>query len=204
MVERARFLRAAGYSTLLVDLQGTGETKGDHITFGWNESHDVIAAVAFMRRRAASSKIAIIGSSLGGAAALFATSSIKIDAMVLEAVYPTIEIATRNRLQKYLGRVGTHLVPLLLLQLKPRTGIDPNDLRPIDYIGKAEWPIMIISGEQDQNTRAVDTRMLFDAAREPKTLWMVPNLGHVDLHNGARAEYERRVLGFLGESLNPR
>src|SRR5215831_17508227 len=32
MVDRAGFLRRANYSVLLVDLQGTGETKGDHIT----------------------------------------------------------------------------------------------------------------------------------------------------------------------------
>jgi hypothetical protein len=34
MVDRARFLRRAGYSVLLIDFQATGETKGDHITFG--------------------------------------------------------------------------------------------------------------------------------------------------------------------------
>lgn len=34
MVDRARFLRRAGYSTLLIDFQATGETRGDRITFG--------------------------------------------------------------------------------------------------------------------------------------------------------------------------
>ena len=38
MLDRARFLRRAGYSTLLIDFQATGETKGEHITFGWKES----------------------------------------------------------------------------------------------------------------------------------------------------------------------
>src|SRR5438874_10658071 len=49
MVDRARFLRRAGYSTLLIDFQATGETKGDHITFGWKESRDVLAAMDFIR-----------------------------------------------------------------------------------------------------------------------------------------------------------
>jgi len=43
--------------------------------------------------------VAIIGSSLGGVAALLATSPLKVDVLVLEAVYPTIEIATRNRMK---------------------------------------------------------------------------------------------------------
>ena len=34
MLSRARFLRDKGYSVLLIDLQGHGETVGDKITFG--------------------------------------------------------------------------------------------------------------------------------------------------------------------------
>jgi alpha-beta hydrolase superfamily lysophospholipase len=50
MVDRARFLRRAGYSVLLIDFQATGETKGEHITFGWKESRDVLAARNFVRQ----------------------------------------------------------------------------------------------------------------------------------------------------------
>jgi uncharacterized protein len=66
MVDRARFLHRAGYSVLLIDFQATGETKGDRITFGWKESRDVIAAVNFIRNTKPASRVAIIGSSLGG------------------------------------------------------------------------------------------------------------------------------------------
>jgi uncharacterized protein len=50
MVERARFLHRAAYSVLLIDFQATGETTGDHITFGWKESRDVIAAIDLFAR----------------------------------------------------------------------------------------------------------------------------------------------------------
>src|SRR5712691_4349966 len=88
MIERARFLRRARYSVLLIDFQATGETKGDHISFGWKESRDVITAVNFVHGVAPSNNVAIIGSSLGGVAALLATPPLKVDALVLEAVYP--------------------------------------------------------------------------------------------------------------------
>jgi hypothetical protein len=39
------FLRQAGYSTLLIDFQATGESEGEKITFGWRERFDVLAAV---------------------------------------------------------------------------------------------------------------------------------------------------------------
>ena len=84
MVERARFLRHAGYSVLLIDFQATGESTGDHITFGWKESRDVIAGINFVRQTNPTVPVAIIGSSLGGVAALLATPPLKIDALVLE------------------------------------------------------------------------------------------------------------------------
>jgi fermentation-respiration switch protein FrsA (DUF1100 family) len=200
MVDRARFLRHANYSVLLIDFQATGETTGDHITFGWKESRDVIAAINFVRQSDPTVPVTIIGSSLGGVAALLATPPLKIDALVLEEVYPTIEIATRNRVENYLGAFGRNLTPLLLNQLQWRLRVSASQLRPVDHIENVECPVFIISGEKDRNTRPNDTRMLVERARNPKEVWFVPNAGHVDLHRAARQEYETRVLAFLAKS----
>jgi len=162
MVERARFLSRAGYSILLIDFQATGETTGDHITFGWKESRDVLAAVDFVRKTDSTTPVAIVGSSLGGAAALLATPPLRIDALILEEVYPTIEIATRNRLENYVGVFGRALTPVLLSQLQWRLGVSPSDLRPVDHMENVDCPIFIISGEKDTNTRPIDTRMLVE------------------------------------------
>ena len=199
MVDRARFLRRAGYSVLLIDFQATGETKGDHITFGWKESRDALAVIDFIHHVDPSARIAIIGSSLGGVATLLSTPPLEVDALVLEAVYPTIEIATRNRMENYLGAFGRMLTPLLLGQLQLRLGVSASQLRPIDHIADVDCPVFIMSGAKDRNTRAADTRMLFELARSPKQLWFVPNAGHVDLHRAAREKYERRVLAFLAQ-----
>jgi pimeloyl-ACP methyl ester carboxylesterase len=197
MIDRARFLRRARYSVLLIDFQATGETKGDHITFGWKESRDVLAAVKFIRSAEPASRVAITGSSLGGVAAVFATPPLKVDALILEAVYPTIEIAIRNRLRNYLGPLGRFGAPLLLRQLHRRLGLAPSDLRPIDHIADIHCPVFVMGGENDRNTTPLDTRLLFARANEPKQLWLVPKAGHVDLHKAATKEYESRVLAFL-------
>jgi len=197
MVDRARFLRRAGYSVLLIDFQATGETSGDHITFGWKESRDAFAAVDFIHHVDPSARVTIIGSSLGGVAALLATPPLKVDALILESVYPTIEIATRNRMENYLGPIGRMLAPLFLTQLHRRIGVSPAQLHPIDHIAAVDCPVFIMSGEKDRNTRPADTQKLFERARSAKRLWFVPNAGHVDLHRAAPHEYETRVLAFL-------
>lgn len=197
MVDRARFLHLAGYSVLLIDFQATGETKGDRITFGWKESRDTIAAVNFIRNAEPASRVAVIGSSLGGVATLLATPPLKLDALILEAVPPTIEIATRNRLENYLGLLGRFAAPVLLKQLHVRLGISADDLRPIDHIADVGCPVFIMSGEKDRSTRPEDIETLSSRAQSPKQLWFVPKAGHVDLHKAAGAEYESRVLAFL-------
>jgi fermentation-respiration switch protein FrsA (DUF1100 family) len=197
MVGRAQFLQRAGYSILMIDFQATGETNGDHITFGWKESRDVLAAVSFIRGIEPATRIGIIGSSLGGAAALFASPPLKVDALVLEAVYPTIEVATRNRLQNYLGPLGRFAAPFLVKQLRLRLGVSASDLRPVDHIDKVSCPILVMSGEKDLRTRPEDTRTLCAHARPPLQPWFVTKAGHVDLHSYATEEYESRVLAFL-------
>jgi fermentation-respiration switch protein FrsA (DUF1100 family) len=95
---------------------------------------------------------------------------------------------------------GRLFTPLLLKQLHARLGVSPAQLRPIDHIANVYCPILIISGEKDNNTKPTDTRMLFDRARTPKQLWLVPNAGHVDLHHAEPHEYEARVLAFFAQA----
>src|SRR5436305_14754033 len=45
MLDRARFLSHAGYGVLLFDFQAHGESSGEHITFGYQESRDAQAAI---------------------------------------------------------------------------------------------------------------------------------------------------------------
>jgi hypothetical protein len=45
-----------------------------------------------------------------------------------------------------------------------------------------------------------ESQALFGAASEPKELW-VADAAHVNVHEVARDEYERRVLRLFGESL---
>ena len=201
MLGRARFLSEAGYSVLLFDFQAHGESIGRQITFGHLESRDAQAAVAFLRARLPDEKIALIGTSMGGAAALLASPLLVTDAMVLEQVYPAIDRAISNRLKTRLGFWAGALTPLLTLQLGPRLGVRADLLRPVDRVGQIAAPKFFIAGAQDQATTLAESHQLFNAASEPKELWIVEGAGHVDLHRAATEEYENRVLAFFNKYL---
>lgn len=197
MIGRARFLAKAGYSVILVDLQAHGESDGDHITFGHLEARDVQASLEFLRETQPGVPLGVIGTSLGGAAALLAPQPLGVDALVLEAVYPDVRQAISNRLRLRLGPIGSLFTPLLAVQLKPRLGVGTNELRPIDRINLIDAPVLVIAGQNDRRTTIEESRALFEAAREPKEFWAVAGASHVDFHRFDREQYEDRVLRFL-------
>jgi fermentation-respiration switch protein FrsA (DUF1100 family) len=202
MVGRARFLSKAGYSVLLIDLPGHGESYAKRITFGANESKGVIAALAFLRQTLPGEKIGVIGVSVGAASLVLSHANPAPDAVVLESMYPTIADAAGDRIAIRLGPVGKHLAPLLLWQLPIRLGISADQLRPITQIGSLKAPVLIAAGTLDRHTPIEETRRIFAAAHQPKELWEVQGAAHVDLHSYRPMIYQSKILAFFGKYLS--
>jgi fermentation-respiration switch protein FrsA (DUF1100 family) len=206
MVTRARFLYRAGYTVLLVDLPAHGESGGDRITFGARESDGARAALSYLRRAASGERVGVLGASLGGASLLLGTGepvANGAEAVVLEAVYPTIGEAVADRLRIRLGALGPALASLLTVQLRPQIGVGAGELRPIDRVRQLRVPLLVVAGEADRHTTLAESERLFAAAPGPKALWVVPGAPHGDLYASAPAEYERRILAFFGAYLRP-
>jgi alpha-beta hydrolase superfamily lysophospholipase len=201
MMSRAQLLMKHGFSVLLVDLQGHGETPGEAITFGLRESADVVAAREWIKRSAPGRKVGVVACSLGGASVLLAPQPSGFDAVVLEAVYPRITRAVENRVRIRLGALAPLLTPLLLMQLEPRLHITAADLEPIRSIGRLGAPVLIAAGSKDEHTTLEESQELFDAASNPKSLWVVEGARHQDLLEFDRDGYEKHVAGFLRERL---
>jgi alpha-beta hydrolase superfamily lysophospholipase len=203
MADRARFLNDQGYAVLLIDLPGQGASTASFVTFGLREADGVRAALVELRRRAPGQRIGVIGVSLGAASLVLCRDCPPVDAVVLESMYPTIEEAVANRLRMRLGPVGGPLSALLLWQLPLRLGIRPDALHPIQYVGDVKAPVLIAAGGADLHTTLSETQRLFEAAAQPKALWIVEGAAHVNLHAYAPGEYERRIGAFLAEHLDP-
>lgn len=201
MLSRARLLVRHGFSVALIDLQAHGETPGAAITFGWRESADVRAARAWLAREAPGRRVGVIGCSLGGAAVLLGPQPVGFDAVVLEAVYPRFRRAIENRIRIRLGGLAPLLTPLLLVQLGPRLGISPAELEPVRSMARLGAPVLVVAGSRDEHTTAAESDDLFQAAIEPKGLWVVDGARHQDLFAYDPAGYEAQVVGFLRKYL---
>ena len=201
MVPRARALHERGYAVLLIDLYAHGESDGDMIGFGPKEAAGIRSALDWMRDRLPSERLGVIGASLGGAGLLLAHQGRPPDAVVLEAVFTSIETAVDNRVRERVGPLAAAVSPLLLGQMPMRLGVAPDQVRPVDHMAQLAAPVLVAGGAEDRYTTQAETEHMFAVAAEPKQLWVVPGAGHVDLYRFAPQAYEAQVFGFLSRYL---
>jgi fermentation-respiration switch protein FrsA (DUF1100 family) len=197
MLPRAEFLHRRGFAVLLFDFQAHGESRGQRITFGDLESQDVTAAIQYLHHKLPDEKVGVLGVSLGAAAFALAKSQPSVAAVVLEQMYSTVEQAVAIRARLRAGLPGAWLAPLLTVEMQSRLHIPADRLRPIDWVGKINAPLLIVDGTDDNSTPIAEARALLAAAPGPKELWAVKDAGHVNLHTYDKAEYERRVGEFF-------
>jgi pimeloyl-ACP methyl ester carboxylesterase len=203
MEQHALWLSGLGYAVLAIDFRGHGQSGQVARTFGLDEARDAAAALAFLRRGAPDRPVGLIGTSLGGAAALLGDDGpLPVQAMVLQAVYPDLRDAIANRIALRTGRLlAAFGEPLLSYQSWPRLGVGPDRLSPREAIRHFRGPVLIIGGMEDRYTPPAETRSLYEAAPGPKELWLLPGLGHGPAGSVFTDAYRGRIRAFFAGTL---
>jgi uncharacterized protein len=205
MVPWARFLHAAGYNVMLLDTRGSGQSGGGTIGLGATEPSDISFAVEVARGEFGTTKVAVLGISLGAGAAILAAAADKnITAVVADSAWTDQDFQLARLGFIDLGPVRLPLPPLGVLAVNAMVGADVTRARPLDTIAKiAPRPILLIHSADDDNaTTPLDgAKKLYEAAGEPKDLWVAPRGGHAGAINAFPDEYRARVLAFLERSL---
>jgi pimeloyl-ACP methyl ester carboxylesterase len=199
----AAWLAKQGYATLSIDFRGHGESTARPRSFGWHEAGDAHAAFSWLRRRHPGARIAVIGISMGGAASLIGPRGpLPADGLILQAVYPDIRHAIRNRMVSRLGSWPAAVMePLLSLQAWPRIGVWPDAIAPVRAISRFQAPVMVIGGAEDVYTPPEETRVLYDAAPSKRVLWIVANGDHAKISSLSDDVYRAKVLRFLADTI---
>jgi alpha-beta hydrolase superfamily lysophospholipase len=187
------------YHVLQFDFRGHGASDASLITMGVTERQDVAAAVAFARD-GGYGPIALMGISMGAAIALISAPDLPVAAVIADAAYAQIAHPIANRMREVgypLGSLGARAV---LVGAGIRAGAPLPS--PIDHVaGIAPRAVLLIAPREDRLIHAEQSQQLFEAAREPKELYVVDGAGHAEAWSTAGAAYEERVLSFLDRYL---
>ena len=150
-------------------------------------------------------KVAVLGISLGaGAAILAAAADPNISAVVADSPWTDQDLQLSRLSFLPIGSLRVPLPPYGIAAVNALVGADVTKARPLDAIARiSPRPILLIHSADDDNvtTPVEGSRKLFAAAGEPKNLWIAPRGGHVGAINASPVEYRARVLDFLGLAL---
>ena len=205
MLSQAEYLyRKGGYSVLLFDFRASGESEGTRSSLGYFEWQDVAGAVRYLKTRPEvdPDRIGALGASMGAAALLLmGEEAHQLKAVVADSSFASGETLV-TRFDNWFRLPSFPFSVVVPLAIRFHLGLTPADLAPIKAIGQiAPTPVLIIHGERDSGIPAADAVALYQAAGEPKELWILPGVGHAAAWGAEREEYERRVLGFFRQYL---
>ena len=189
----AEMLTRHGYGALFFDWRAHGDSDGALSTWGYLEQLDLESAITFAVSRE-DAKIVTLGFSIGATAVyLEATHDPRVRAIIIEAIWPTIEEEMRDKMST-LGFVSYEPTVMAM----QRAGLDFSKVRPIDHAAQlGARPKLFVTGSADTDTSVAIMQRVVDATPEPKQLWVVPGARHGTYTVTAPVEYERVVIDFL-------
>jgi pimeloyl-ACP methyl ester carboxylesterase len=180
-----RFNQAAGVVTF--DCRGHGRSGGLS-TLGDKEIDDLDVAVRYARELGYR-RVATIGFSMGGSVVLrHAALRGGVDAVISVSSpgrwYYRGTVAMRRvhlAAERRLGRAFSKRV--LNTRISPEGWPTPDPMPPAEAASRiSPTPVLIVHGDQDIYFPPDHGQQLYDAAKEPKELWLLPGFGHAERH----------------------
>jgi fermentation-respiration switch protein FrsA (DUF1100 family) len=205
LLDQAAMLRTYGYGALLFDLRNHGESEGEITTLGYTEVEDLRGAVTYLLQRPEVDKdrIGVVAHSLGSAVAIRGAARIpEIRALVVQSAFSSIEDNIAEGVKAFTGLPAFPFAPLVIWFGERETGLKIRHVRPIDDVSQiSPRGILFIHGVQDPAIPVENSLRLYEAAGEPKELWLIPHGGHGGFYREEPVEFEGRVVSFLDAHL---
>jgi pimeloyl-ACP methyl ester carboxylesterase len=218
-VQFAADLHQAGFSVMMIDLRGHGESAEARFTFGIKERRDVLGAVDWLESRGyQAGKIGVLGYSLGAGSIIGAAAEEPdIGAVWTDSLFADIQPVLKHGVTTAVG-LPQFLVPSTELMVRLFYGYDIAASRPIDEIGKiAPRPIFMTHCQNDKLIPVDNLQQLLGVAQNTQT-WIISNCdiftqgeppadfnlafnNHAIGYSLNRDEYTSKVIQFFSENL---
>jgi uncharacterized protein len=196
----ADFLVGSGYSVLIFDLRGNGESDGDRFSLGYLERRDVAAAIDHLTGRGfREDRIALIGISMGAGTVLQSLLlHPNVGAVVADSSYADAPTIVTENLQTLAG-VPSWFTPGVLLMANLAFGLDGGQVRPVEVVrAHPERAFLFIHCDGDELVAPHHARELRAASANPGSdLWMATACQHSWAFNNYPTAYEAHLGAFL-------
>lgn len=189
----------AGHNILTFEYYGHGTVVGKPVTLGYREINDFLGAVFYAKQRAPEARLGALGYSMGAAVALISSArTADIEALVADSAFATHRSAVEYGVAHVLHLPFAPFDWITDLVLWWRAGYHFNQVEPLRDIHRiAPRPILIIHSVKDSIVNPRDATLLYQAAGDPKELWLVAGADHCGAYFADRVAYTKKVIEFF-------
>lgn len=191
-----RWLPERGFNMFLLDYRGYGASAGKPTLAGVQDDVDSALRMLIVRPDVDADRLVVFGQSLGGAVAIYnvARSPYRrhIRALVVESAFSSHRRITREKLSDFWLTWPFQYPLSWTVSDKYSPSRVVADISPI--------PLLIIHGDRDPIVPLHHGQSLFERAREPKQLWIVPGGGHIQAFQSQG--YRDRFVAWLTQALS--
>ena len=190
------WMPARGFNVFIFDYRGYGASEGEPTLEGVQKDIDAAMQALLARGDIDKNRIVMYGQSLGGALAAYYVAQPshrdRIRALIIESAFSDYIDVAREKLAEHWLTWPIQWLPELTVQ---------DRFSPLPAMAKiSPLPLLILHGDQDRIVPVHHGERLYEAAREPKQLWIVPGAGHIQT---MRDPVERdRLVAWLRELLD--
>jgi pimeloyl-ACP methyl ester carboxylesterase len=204
LVGSAIALRMAGFTVLLFDFRGHGESAGNGSTLGLHEKRDVLGAVEFLKgiEGLDTSRVGLFGIGMGAHAAVLAAAELpEVRVLVLDGLYPDPAFplvrdvyGEWNFAARYLG-----FVPRLAYTVL--SGSSPRAQRAADVIGRLPGRHLLLLAPAGDSALAEQMQLMYGSIPDQQdadgNLVVLPATHTGGLYGDQLVRYQERVTGFF-------
>lgn len=200
MLPYARLLYAGGFTVLLYDSRGTGNSGGQ-FAFGAREVDDVLGAVRYARRLRPRSRVGLLGVSIGAGDVIVAAARDRhVSATVADSAYVDQVTLMQGLERLHVGRFAIPLAPVATFVADYLTQTSVESFRPVAGVSRiAPGHLLLIHSRHDTNptTPLAGAFALLRASRGAAELWVAPRGDHGGALAAQPREYQSRVTAFF-------
>jgi fermentation-respiration switch protein FrsA (DUF1100 family) len=201
--KQVHWLPAKGFNVFTFDYRGYGRSEGKPSKRGVYE--DSVSAIEYILNKPGidDDNVFVFGQSLGGVNAIVAVAKNdfpQIRAIAVEGAFDSYRAEVRERMEATTReKIGN--VPCLSLQIWPISFFVVTDsYSPGEYIHQiSPIPVLLIHCLQDAVVYYQHSERLYEAARDPKQLWLINGCNHVEVFTEAQSDssYRQKLVQFF-------
>jgi uncharacterized protein len=186
-----------GYGVIAWDFRAHGKSEGEFSSLGYYEMLDAKAALDFVLAQPGVEHVGAWGGSMGAVTMIRATAHYpEIEALVADSPFATLQDEMDLRVPFPIMR------SLIRFFAERKSGVTLDRVSPVDDIARiGPRPVFIIQGMADGMVPLDSAQRLYEAAGEPRQLWVEKDVPHLNMYAYYKTRYTKRVIRFFDEYL---